>query len=490
MRPTASRCGSATAWFRCGVSPGEPVVTDRSQELTRLREENETLRRALDRRARWRRAIAVLLVILTSLSVVTASLAVWVHRTVFDTDKFMETIGPVLETPDSYTLIGDRASTAVVDALEIEARLAATLADLDLYLSEALVEALDPSDRALAVLERFDRPPLAALAPGIAAGLEDRIDNGIHAFFESDAFVSRVPELVERAHKATVALAQDDLAEFPNVYIEAGEVRLNLIPFIGSALNQVGAEIRAVLPDFDLPDVLSERVDEGREQVADAIQASLPPDFGQVTLMSEDSLTEVQTLVVQLDRYMWLTVILSIVILGATIAVSPNRRRTAFHLGIGVFAAIVVTSVVVRRLETAIVEQVVDPNGAALASDIVGRVISGLRTLSLLIALAALIVAVAAYLAGRPAWLEGARASWRSWTDDGAGVSRLDRRVAGNAELLRAGAIVLAMLVLFWVGLGLAVLIVIGILLVGSMLAISAAELRVAAEPVEDVVGE
>jgi hypothetical protein len=55
-----------------------------------------------------------------------------------------------------------------------------------------------------------------------------------------------------------VALIRDDVAELPNVYIEAGEVRLNLIPVIAEALRLVVQDAGDLLPDISLPGTVAD----------------------------------------------------------------------------------------------------------------------------------------------------------------------------------------------------------------------------------------
>lgn len=447
--------------------------------MARLQAENERLRASLDNRRRWRGILTWILVVLTSLSVVASAVAVWAHQVVFDTDRFMRTVQPALDNPDFYVLVGDRASQATLEALDIDARLTASLEDLDIYLSDTLADALELGDRARDLLDRFDRPSLAELAPPIAASLETRIDNRIHQFFSSETFRSRFPDLVERVHRAAIALARNDIAEYPNVYVEDGKVRLNLVPFIGEALRQVGDEIRSVLPDFDLPDIVSDQVDQGRQQLAEALQAQLPEDFGQVTVMDEDSLDEIQTTAVQIDRYVWLLVIVTLVLVAVTLAVSPYRRRTLVHLGIGVFVAVVIVALVLRRLRSQIVESILDPTGAALADRVVYDFLSGLRNLELLLAVAAVVVAIVGYLAGRPAWYTRLTDSVGDATQPQQGGSQLDRWVAGHAGVLQIAGVVVAAILLFFAGLDLVSLVIIGLVLGGYMWFVSAASRRV-----------
>lgn len=474
-----------------GDGSEEAVASAPDDELSRLKAENEALRTSLDRRAFWRKVLTVILVILTSVSVVVSTLAVWAHQVVFDTDRFMETVSPIVDDPRFYALVGDRASDAALEALDIENRLTEQLTAIDEYLSDALLDALDVSDRARDLLGRVNRPSLADLAPGIANALETRIDTRIHEFFASDAFVSRFPGLVARVHQAAVALARDDMAQLPNVYIADGEVRLNLIPYLAEALRTVAEDIRAALPDFDLPDVVSDQLEQGRDQLATALQANLPDDFAQLTVMSEDRLGEIQSLASSLDRYVWASVIVSLLLLVVTLLVSKNRRVTTLQLGIGIFAAVAIAAVIIRRVQTAVVSQVLDPDSSALAGEMVDGVLSGLRTIQLLLAVGAILVAVVAYLAGRPAWFANLTEKARVATEPAPGGSVVDRWVTAHAGPLRVGGVLLAVAVLFLTGLDLLTVVIIGLLLGGFLWLVAGSEKRVNGEdgsaPMEEV---
>lgn len=457
---------------------GDGSAPEQSDELARLRAENAELRSDLGRRVRWRQILAIVLVVLTSVTLVAAAVAVWARQTVFDTDHFMEAVGPSLQDPDFYSLIGDEVSEPVIEALALEERLAQRLAEIDAYLSEALLDALEVGEAAREILNRFDRPQLEELATPIAAAINERIDAGIHAFFMSEDFTSRFPGLVRRTHEAAIAIARGQPEDFPNVYVEDGEVRVNLIPSVVEALRRLGDEIRGVLPDFELPDVISEVAAEGREQLESVIQASLPEDFGQVSVMSEARLTEIRTTVVQIDRYVWAAVLLTIVLLVLALVVSPNRGRTAVHLGIGVFVAVVVSAVVMRQIQSAIVDGIADPRGSEFARSMLNDLFSGLRTLQVVFAVGAILIATVAYVASRPDWMERLTVSTGAMLDRDVGDSRADVWIARYSGLLRALGILIAAAALFFVGLDLLSLVIIGVLLVAYLWVIYAATAR------------
>ncbi|HEU4895465.1 MAG TPA: hypothetical protein VFT85_06480 [Acidimicrobiia bacterium] len=444
-----------------GAGGSSPSGANEAVDVDRLIAENEALRANLDRRLVWRKVLTWLLVVLTSLGVVSSTIAIWAHQTVFDTDRFMETLDPALDDPALYAVLGDRASTSVLEALDLDARVTEALSRLDDYLSQALLDAIELDQRALDLLSRFDRPSLDALAPPIVESLETRITDRIEGFFASEAFVSRFPEVVRRTHEVTIALVRDELEELPNVYIAEGEVRLNLIPFITEALRSVVEDLRGFLPDIDLPAIVSDRLDEGRQQLADAIQAELPEDFGQVTVMSEDALGEVQAVAERLDRFVWLIVLGTILMAALTIALSPARRRTAVHLALGVVIGIAIALVVIRRLESAIVAQVTTPDGSEAARVLLGRVFSSLRSVQWVVAIGAAVVGIVAYLAGRPAWVTRVTATARS--------AETSEWVAGHHDALRLAGIAVAVVVFFIVGLELWAVALIAVVLAGYL---------------------
>jgi hypothetical protein len=436
------------------------------------------LKQRLDRRLTWRKWLALLLVVLTTLSVVAATLAVWAHRTIFDTDSFMETVEPALEDPAFYAAVSDKVSDQILEALDIETRVTDALTRLDEYLSEALLDAIEVGERGRQLLSRFDRPSLAALAPSITEFLETRIVERANQFITSDEFKSAFPQLVRRAHEVTVALVRDDLAEYPNVYIESGQVRLNLIPAITEVLRRAAEDLRGLLPDIDLPEVISDQVDEARQQLADAIQSRLPEDFGQVTIMSESSLDEIQTVAREFDRLVWVLVIAAVLLAALTIVVSPTRRRTALQLGLGVVIGLVIVLVVMRRVNAAILDQLTNPDSRQAAGALFGEVMSSLRTLALIVGLAALVVAIGAYLAGRPAWVARLSERTRELTTQGEGGSELDRWIAAHLDVLRVVGVGIAVVAVFLIGLELVPLLLVGAILALYLWAIAAARAR------------
>jgi hypothetical protein len=280
-----------------------------------------------------------------------------------------------------------------------------------------------------------------------------------------------------------VALVRNDLAELPNVYIENGDVRLNLTPIIADALRRVATEIRDFLPDITLPDVISNQVDEGREQIAAALRAELPEDFGQVTLFSEQRLSEVQDAASRLDRLVWALVALTIVLAISTIAFSATRRRTTIQLSLAVAGGLVIGIGALRRIESLILEQITSANGLAAAQAVLGEVVGSLRTVTLFVVIGGIAVALIAYITGRPAWLTNLAGRWRNATDGSPQGSEFDRWVSAHHDLLIVAGVTVGVATLFVWGVGLASIIVVAGGLALYLWAIASARRRVPAAP-------
>ena len=435
---------------------------------------------------RGRRILTFLLVVITSLSIIVTSMAFWVEDTLLDTDAFMEAVGPALEDPELYTALGDRVTTEVLDALDLETRISAALTQLDDFVFTALVDALEISDRGQQILESFNRPSLENLAPALSSGLEDRITARIDGFVQSADFQDRVPQLVRAAHQRIVALLRNEFSEIPNVSVEDGEVRLNTIPIIVEAIRRVLPDLSGIGPDITLPSGLSDRVDEARAQLEESIGASLPEDFGQVTIMSEDRLSELQNGVVMLDRAVWALAIFSLLLIVVTLGVSRTRRRTAIQLAIGIVIGVPITEALLRWVEGQIVAAVANPVGDRIAVGILYDVASGLRRVELWLALAALIIGFAVYLSGRPAWAVRVKAWWDAQMEPGQGGG-FSRWVTKHYDLVRVVGVVVAVIALYIPDLSLLLVLVVGALLAAYLWLASEIRQRAPAPETETV---
>jgi hypothetical protein len=412
-----------------------------------------------------RKWIAVLLVVVSSLFVLISVVAVWAHRTVFDTDTFMATIEPALEDPQLTAALSDYLTDEITGALAVEERLQEPLANLDAYLSAALLGLLGIDERGEQLLDRIDRPTLAALAGPIADELNGRIEMRVDQVVGSDEMAELIPQVVRRAHQGAVALIGGDIEETPNISIVEGEVRLNTLPIIARVLQAVVAELRDILPDVNVPDAVSDRVDEAVAQFQEALGDRVPDDFGQITLMSEERLTAAQATADRIDRWVWGIVILTVILIIVTMVVSQTRRRTGIQLGIGVVVASVVGVAVVNRLESALVAEIADPQVGETAGNLFGHLLAGLRTGVIAVIVISTIIAVVLYFVGRPQWVTTTGEKVSSIMSVSPETGGMNGWIAAHYDLLRIVSVAIAVLALFLIGFGIVALLVIGGLL-------------------------
>jgi hypothetical protein len=355
-------------------------------------------------RARVRSWLSPILVTLTVVALVTSMLTLWVRTTVLDTDRFMAIVEPALSDAAFPGALSSVVAEQVLVALDLDARVAVRLEELDAYLVDSIREALgvDVDPATLARLSRRDRPTLAAFAPALATALEARVVEVVDATLSSDAFASRYPELVRRSHHAAAALLRGDATSLPYVSIDEGAVRLDLVPVIAEVLQRVVVELSDLLPDVRVPEVVDGQLAERRAELAAALETSLPEDFGQFTILSRGDLDELQATVRTMDRLVVVILALTVALLVSTLAVSRDRRRTLLQLTLGVAVGVAFAVLLIQRVEATILAQIGQPDGLRVAGVLLDEVTRNLRSVTIVVVLAALATAAVAYVAGHP----------------------------------------------------------------------------------------
>ena len=409
-----------------------------------------------------RKWIAVLLVVVSSIFVVISAVAVWAHRTVFDTDVFMATIEPAIEDPQFTASLSDYLTDEITGALALEERLQEPLANLDAFLTSALFGLLGIDEGTLGFLGQIDRPTLAALAGPIADELNGRIEMRVDQVMTSNTMQELIPEVVRRAHQGATALIAGDIEETPNISIVEGEVRLNTLPIIARVLQEVVGELRDVLPDVNVPDAISDRVPEAVAQFKESLGDRVPDDFGQIALMSEERLNAAQATADRVHRWVWGIVILTVILIVVTVFVSQTRRRTGIQLGIGVVVASVIGVAVVNRLESALIAEIADPVAGETAATLFGHLLAGLRNGVIAVIVVSTIIALVLYLMGRPRWVTTTGEKVGGMMPGSTESGGLNRWIAAHYDLLRVAAVAIALLALFLIGIGIVALLVIG----------------------------
>jgi len=326
--------------------------------------------------SRGRRALLAVVFVLACISVVLSTIAVWTHQVAFKTERFTALVEKVVTDPAIIDPVSERISTQVVEAVDVEGRLAARLPD-----------ALKP------------------LAGTIALAIQDGIDKRLRVVLADPRTQDALVTSLSFSHAQVMRLLRD---EAENVNVVNGYVTLDVFPIVGKALEQLQAA-GIIPPEVVLPD-LSQPVEPGplAQRLGTALGVTLPEDFGTIQLMPADNLLAARQAVKAFDVIVVLLVILSVVLLALSLFLSRNRRHMVIYLAIGTFVAFLVARFAIRTIEDVLVGGIANLGVAGMVRTAMDATFEDLRSLTLLVLVAVAIVGIVAYLTGKPAWVSTA----------------------------------------------------------------------------------
>ena len=330
------------------------AVTDTvpDDEVTRLKQELEAARAKLSRRAmikaRLRGSGLALLLVLGCGLVALSLLAFYVRETVLDTDRYVETMAPIAQSPAVQQAVAEKLDTAIT-----------TRVDFDSLIREALPDRAD------------------ALAPVFATALQQAIRSRLDAFVASDNFQRLWDEANRRAHARVVALLTT--GQSGRLLLDGDTVYLDL----GAIVDRV----RQALQDRGL----------------DRLAAAIPPSVdGRVTLLQSEGLVKAREGVDLLERLTIVLPILALLCLAAHVFWSRPRRRGLLRVGLGLIVTaliLIAAAGIGRSAYLDAINQDVLPRAAA--ADIFDALIELLRTGVRVIVMVAVLIALLALVLGR-----------------------------------------------------------------------------------------
>ena len=159
------------------------------------------------RASRGRRGLALVALVLACLTILTSTIAIWTHQVVLNTDRFTGLVVNVVDDPAIIAPISDRVSTQVVEALDIQAKVAAALPG-----------------------------PSAVLAPAITNAVREAIDKRLQVALADPRFQQVLLTTVSTTHEQLVRLLRDQTS---NLVVKDGYVYLTVFPIIGTALTEL-----------------------------------------------------------------------------------------------------------------------------------------------------------------------------------------------------------------------------------------------------------
>ncbi len=252
-----------------------------SSEVARLREENARLEGQLQaveqmvdaganhpprHRGRW--FASWVLIVVGSLLVPVSVMSIWINRTITDTDRYVETVSPLIRDPAIQQAIERRLENALYERVDLGAEVQKVLPD-----------------------------QATMLAAPITAGLKNLISEVIGRVVTSE----RVAKLWDDANR----IAQQQVVDVLTV-----------------------SNGKKGVVEIDLSDTLKEVQSRLAEAGVPFVDNITVPKV-QLEVMQSDTLAQVQTAFGIFDRLVTILPWLTLLILGAGIAVAPDRRNGA-----------------------------------------------------------------------------------------------------------------------------------------------------------------
>jgi hypothetical protein len=394
-------------------------------------------------------------VVLASITLLVATVAVWAKRTILDTDRFGSIVSDVVAEPEVTDAVATRVASEVATLLE----------------DGGQIEQLLPSQ-----LERIE--------PVIIGALSGFVEEQTARLLATEEVQNLLVGAAETAHRAALRILDGDgLFDSGGLTVEGGTVTLNLIPIVQRVLLQL--QDRGVIPaDVELPAMGEEvTVPEQVERIGTALGVDLDDDFGQITVYESDRLADAQATVAEAQRALAIfqravviLVVAALVLIALALVVSPNRWRTLAQLGIGGALVMVLAFVIVNRVVENVPETIHAPGAQAATATLLESATTGLRRGLALIGLLGIAAAIVGYALGRSDSARRLRAGTTGVAVAGAtGVGGWARGLVGShPDGARVVLLAIAALVLLVWGLSWVSLLVAAAIGVGGLVAVAA----------------
>ncbi|MFO6453669.1 MULTISPECIES: hypothetical protein [unclassified Aeromicrobium] len=240
--------------------------------------------------SRSRTAGAVVCLVLAALLTTPAAIAYWGQRTLNDAERYVETVGPLVQSPEVQEVLATRVTTAISQQVDIEGLLDQAFAGL--------------SDEA---------PRLELLAAPLSAAINGAIDRQVRAFLASDAFADLWTRLNVRAQQAFQRILEGRGGGA--VSLEGDDVVLD----VGEVIDEVKARL----------------VDRGMTFVENA---PIPETDRTIVLMEAPRVQQIRTIYAFSDPVArWALPVVGVLYLGAILLA---RRRPRMTVAVGIAIAV------------------------------------------------------------------------------------------------------------------------------------------------------
>jgi hypothetical protein len=314
------------------------------------------------------------LVIVTSFGVLASTVAVWTHRTLLNTDQWVETVGPVAADPN--------VQAALTNYLTDQAM---SVVDANALLKEAL------PDR------------VSFLATPLTTAITNFVHDAIARLLASDQFQKLWVGINRIGHQIVVNVLRGDTRL---VQTDNGTVTINVLPIMTRALQAVYDRVPQIFQGKQIPtDITFDTPpDQARQELSTALGRDLPPNFGVFTLFQSDQLAAAQRAVTLFDRAVWALVIVTILCGVGAIVLSVRRRRTILQLGVGIALGMGIAVGLIAAIKNMVLDLILDPTNRAAAAATLEEVVSSFNFWAKLLLIVGAVIAFGAFITGDHRW--------------------------------------------------------------------------------------
>ena len=321
---------------------------------------------------------ATVLGILTVIVLTVTTVAVWARAIALRPDPVADLVTDALAEPEVQQALATYLASTAADAADLEGRVKSAL----------------PSQ-------------LARFAPTIAAGATAGAERVLERVLATPQLEEVVHTLVKRAHARALRVLQGGgLAH--GFDVSNGQVTLNTLPLVTGALTALQSET-GLFTDFKIPQLDANGDPQQQiKQLSQTVGRNLPADFGQIVVYQADSVAHAQESVKNAQRILtlskrgvWLLLILSVLLVAATIVVAPRRLRAVLVLSLGTLAAMVLLRSSLRTVVDQAPNLVSGPGAKAATGSIVAGAARSLQRLAGVVLLVAIVASIVVTLVRR-----------------------------------------------------------------------------------------
>ncbi len=389
---------------------------------------------------RWRQVIVVLLGVLSCISLLASTVGVWTHRTLLNTNSWVNAVGPLAKDPRIIDAVANTLTTEVMQALDVQ------------HLAE----------NALPAKASFLAEPLTTAA-------QQFVDQTVTKLLSTPQFQKFWVEANRRAHALAVKVLKGETVK--GVSTANGEVTLNLFPMISQALIAVGEKAPGILGGDKIPNLVSSiSPDQAREKLSQALGRPLPENFGVITVFKSDQLKAAQEGLKLFNAVVVGLLILTVFLYGVTIALARRRRRAVIALALGSVATLILATAIMRAVKDQIIGLVGNAQARDAAKATIGQLVNRLDLITNALLGIGLAIAFIAFVTGESRTARRLRrrtahlARWLIRSDQTEEVPKIVLWARQHVAPLRWGGVALGVVVLLfvvsgWVGLFLTVVI-------------------------------